>query len=554
MTPTPASRCASARCPANQNPVRFFPNKNSERKPMTDQNVTSPSSPVRVRFAPSPTGNLHIGGARTAIYNWAFARHHNGSFILRIEDTDPERSTPENTAQIIRSLKWLGLTWDEGPEVGGDFGPYLQTERFATYQQALERLKERDAAYPCFCTPEELATKRETALAAKTYAGYDRTCRGVSPADAQARIEAGEPHTWRLKVPLERGDVRFDDLVFGTTTFPLTQLDDFILVRTDGTPTYNYVVCIDDALMGITHVIRGDDHLSNTPKQILVYEALGAPVPRFAHLSMILGPDGKRLSKRHGATSVEAYQTEGYLPEALLNYLALLGWSLDGETTLFGADVLVENFSLERVSKNPAIFDEAKLAWVNASYLKEMGAAAFVDALLPYLCDRGLTREGGVVYDADGTLVAGAPASPEAVAADVAANRPWYEAIYPLVKERMRALGTVLDTIAYLFGGEVVPLDEKSVEKCLRPEGAREALQSALSVLASPDLPWDTASIEAALRTLPEQLGQKPKTVFQAIRVAVCGNMVSPPLFESLELLGRAHTTARINRALAQLA
>jgi glutamyl-tRNA synthetase len=278
---------------------------------MGSSNSDCSEAPVRVRFAPSPTGNLHIGGARTAIYNWAFARRHNGSFILRIEDTDPERSTPENTAQIIRSLRWLGLDWDEGPEVGGDFGPYLQTQRFDTYRTTLERLRERDAVYPCFCSAEELAAKREAALAAKNYAGYDRSCRALSPQEAQARIDAGEPHTWRLKIPLDRGDVVFDDVVFGTTTFPATQLDDFILLRTDGTPTYNYVVCVDDALMGITHVIRGDDHLSNTPKQILVYEALGVPTPRFAHLSMILGPDGKRLSKRHGATSVEAYLDEG---------------------------------------------------------------------------------------------------------------------------------------------------------------------------------------------------------------------------------------------------
>jgi glutamyl-tRNA synthetase len=511
---------------------------------MTNPNDTVANGPsVRVRFAPSPTGHLHIGGARTAIYNWAFARRNGGSFILRIEDTDPERSTPENTAQIIRSLRWLGLDWDEGPEEGGDYGPYLQTERFDTYQQTLERLRQHDAVYPCFCTPETLSAKREAALAAKNYAGYDRSCRAIPTDEAQARIDAGEPHTWRLKVPLERGDVVFEDLVFGTTTFPATQLDDFILVRTDGTPTYNYVVCVDDALMGITHVIRGDDHLSNTPKQILVYEALGAPLPQFAHLSMILGADGKRLSKRHGATSVEAYRDEGYFPEALLNYLALLGWSLDGETTLFGADVLTGNFSLGRISRNPAIFDETKLAWVNASYLKEMGAAAFADALLPYLQREGLTREGG----------AAAVASPEEVAADVAANRSWYEALYRLVAERTKTMAEVLPMLAYLFTGDKVPLDEKSVEKCLRVEGAHEVLTRVSQVLANEQLPWETEAIEAALRSVPPELGVKPKVVFQALRVATCGNMVSPPLFESLELIGRRRTLARIVGALTQL-
>ncbi|MDR1083092.1 MAG: glutamate--tRNA ligase [Coriobacteriales bacterium] len=489
--------------------------------------ATDAATPVRVRFAPSPTGNLHIGGARTAIYNWAFARHNNGSFILRIEDTDPERSTPENTAQIIRSLKWLGLDWDEGPEVGGDFGPYLQTQRFSTYRDALEKLKEKDAVYPCFCSADELAQKREAALAAKSYAGYDRSCRAIPREKAQARIDAGEPHTWRLKIPKERKDVSFEDLVFGTTIIPITQLDDFILMRTDGTPTYNYVVCVDDALMEISHVIRGDDHLSNTPKQILVYEALGVPVPRFAHLSMILGADSKRLSKRHGATSVESYRDAGYFPEALLNYLALLGWSLDGETTLFSRDTLVKNFTLSRISKNPATFDETKLAWVNASYLKTMGATAFVDALTPLLVERRLAR-----------------------AADVAAHRPWYEAIYPLVAERAKTMTEVIPMIGYLFGDDEVALDEKSVEKCLRVEGAAEALTRAAELLSDENLNWEAPTIEAVLRTIPDELGKKPKLVFQALRVAVCGNMVSPPLFESLELIGKPRVLIRIKHAL----
>jgi glutamyl-tRNA synthetase len=304
---------------------------------------------------------------------------------------------------------------------------------------------------------------------------------------------------------------------------PITQLDDFILVRTDGTPTYNYVVCVDDALMEITHVIRGDDHLSNTPKQILVYEALGVLTPRFAHLSMILGADGKRLSKRHGATSVEAYRDEGYFPEALLNYLSLLGWSLDGETTIFDAQTLTENFTLGRVSKNPAIFDEAKLAWVNASYLKAMGATAFVNALTPLLAACRL-----------------------ASADDVTANRSWYEAIYPLVAERAKTMAEVVPMIRYLFGGDEVALDEKSVEKCLRVDGADEVLARAAELLDDTALDWKALAIEAALRTIPDELGRKPKMVFQALRVAVCGNMVSPPLFESLELIGRAHVLARI--------
>ena len=332
---------------------------------MSDQ-----SKPVRVRFAPSPTGELHIGGARTAIYNWAFARAMGGSFILRIEDTDPERSTEENKQVILRAMKWLGLTWDEGPEVGGDFGPYLQTERFDTYTEALERLKERDAVYPCFCTKEELDAKRAAAEKSEGgYSGYDRTCRNLDKAEAQRRSDAGEPHVWRLKVPENHGPIEFKDAVYGDMSFPADVMDDMILVRTDGTPTYNFAVVCDDANMQITHVIRGDDHLSNTPRQILIYEALGYEVPTFAHLSMILGADGRKLSKRRNATSVEQYQAMGFLPDALVNFLALLGWSLDGETTIIPREVLCKEFSLDRITRKDAIFDETKLDWMNGEYI-----------------------------------------------------------------------------------------------------------------------------------------------------------------------------------------
>ncbi|MCL1891000.1 MAG: glutamate--tRNA ligase [Coriobacteriia bacterium] len=485
----------------------------------------SNQTPIRVRFAPSPTGNLHIGGARTAIYNWAFAHANEGTFVLRIEDTDPLRSSAENTAQIIRSLRWLGLNWDEGPETGGELGPYLQTERFDTYDKALARLQERGNAYPCFCAPEELHNKREAALAAKQNPVYDRCCRDIDPDEAQQRIVAGEPHTWRLKIPLDRGAISFDDTVYGTVTVPLEQLDDFILVRSDGKPTYNFVVCVDDALMQISHVIRGDDHLSNTPKQILVYEALGYPTPQFAHLSMILGSDGKRLSKRHGATSVEAYQEAGYLPEALVNYLALLGWSLDGETTIIDADTLKTQFSLDRISKSPAVFDEKKLDWVNQSYLKELGSAGFVDAWLPYL-------------EADGL----------ATAAKVAEKRSWFEDIYPLVVERVHTLSEINPLVNYLFG-ETVSLDEKSVEKCLAGEGTGELLESITALLQDENLKWEHEALDTALRGLAEQRDIKPKIVFQALRVATSGNMVSPPLLESLELLGREVTLARLEAA-----
>jgi glutamyl-tRNA synthetase len=477
---------------------------------------------VRVRFAPSPTGHLHIGGARTAIYNWAFARHHKGTFVLRIEDTDPERSTAENTAAIMRAMDFLGLDYDEGPEVGGEFGPYFQTQRFALYAEGLEQLKASGHAYPCFCSAEELASKREAARERGGFAGYDRTCRALDPAAALARISAGEPHVWRVKVPEDRGDITFVDAVRGETTFPGDSVDDFVLARTDGTATYNFAVVLDDAGMKISHIIRGDDHLSNTPKQIVLYEALGLEVPTFAHMSMIWGPDGKRLSKRHGATSVEAYAEMGYLPEALVNYLALLGWSLDGETTLFDTKTLVDRFSLERITQNPAIFDIEKMEWMNGVYIRDMSAEQFVERMTPWLEKAGL-----------------------ATAADVAKRHDWFVRLAPLVAERVKRMDEIADKVRFLFGD--IEIDEAARMKVLEREGANEALTAAAEVLTK--AAWTAADIEAALRDLPERLGQKPKAVFQAVRVAATGSTVSPPLFESLELLGRDRVLARLDSA-----
>lgn len=487
---------------------------------------------VRVRFAPSPTGELHIGGARTAIYNWAFARAMGGTFILRIEDTDPERSTEENKQVILRAMRWLGLDWDEGPEVGGEFGPYLQTQRFDTYAEALEILKERGAVYPCFCTKEELDAKRAAAEANEGgYSGYDRTCRALSAEEAQARIDAGEPHVWRLKVPEGHGPVEFDDAVYGHMSFPIDVMDDMILVRTDGTPTYNFAVVCDDANMEITHVIRGDDHLSNTPRQILIYEALGRPVPTFAHLSMILGADGRKLSKRRNATSVEEYRDRGYLSDALVNFLALLGWSLDGETTIIDRATLCREFSLDRITKKDAVFDETKLDWMNGQYIKEMGADAWVQASRPWLAQSGADE------------------------ADIDARPEWYAKLYPLVAERLQRLDEVPDKLAYMFWGGRVELDEKSVTKILTKEGARadEVLRAVRDILADESIPWECEPLQERVRTLTETLDMKAKGVFQPVRVAVCGNMVSPPLFESIELLPREDILARIDQTLSEV-
>jgi glutamyl-tRNA synthetase len=484
------------------------------------------STPVRVRFAPSPTGHLHIGGARTAIYNWALARHTGGTFILRIDDTDPGRSTEENVAAILRGLRWLGLDWDEGPEIGGTHGPYFQTLRAFTYLEALEVLRAGGHAYPCFCSAEQLEANRDAARARGGFAGYDRTCRRLDTVSAAARVDAGEPHVWRLAVPEDRTEVAFDDAIRGHMSFPADALDDFVLLRSDSTPTYNYASVVDDALMEITHVVRGDDHLSNTPRQILLFEALGHEVPVFAHLPMIWGPNGKRLSKRHGAVSVEAYRDAGYLPEAVLNYLALLGWSLDGETTIISARTLCDSFSLERVSSNPAILDTDKLDWMNGAYIRELSAEEFVDRMMPWLVGAGL-----------------------ATIEDLGNRREWLLKLVPLVSERVKRFDEIAPMVRFLFEA-AVEIDPAARAKALVVEGVPQALSSARVALA--DLPsFEGPSIEEAIRAVPEELGLKPKVVFQAVRVAVTGTTVSPPLFESLELLGREKALSRLDAVIA---
>lgn len=487
-----------------------------------DNNATA----VRVRFAPSPTGKLHVGGARTAIYNWAFARANGGTFILRIDDTDPTRSTEENTQVILRAMRWLGLDWDEGPEVGGDFGPYFQTERMDSYREAAERLVAEGKAYYCFCTPEQLAADREAAAARHdSFQGYQRTCRNIDPQEAQACVDAGESYTIRIKVPDDRGDVIVHDAVHGDVAFNAKELDDFIIFRSDGTPTYNFATVVDDAAMGITHIIRGDDHLSNTPRQVVVYEALGAPTPTFAHISMILGSDGKKLSKRHGATSVEEYRDAGYLSDAFVNYLALLGWAPDGESTVISRERLATEFSLDHVSKNPAIMDPKKLDFINAEYLHAMTDADFAHTvLLPELDRAGLD---------DGSAHDGA----------------WYELLAGALKPRTTLSADVVEQARYLYtADEDIVYDEKSVKKWLAKQGASEALDAARQALDALDS-WSAAAIEEALDPVPEQLQMGKGKVFQPIRVACVGRAVSPGIGETLALLGKDHTLARIERA-----
>ncbi len=479
---------------------------------------------VRVRFAPSPTGHLHIGGARTAIYNWAFARHHQGAFILRIDDTDRQRSTDENTAAILRALEWLGMDWDEGPEVGGAYGPYFQTQRAKSHMEALQSLRDSGDAYACFCTADELATRRDPAAPDGSHGGYDRRCRSLPPATISSRIASGDQHVWRLAVPEERGQIEIDDAIRGEVRWPAEVMDDLVLVRSDGTPTYNFATVVDDWQMAISHVIRGDDHLSNTPRQVLIYEALGARVPRFAHMSLIFGSDGKRLSKRHGATSVEAYRDDGYLPEALLNYLALLGWSIDDKTTIFDRETLVRDFELGRVSRNPAVWDPDKLEWMNGAYIRGLSPTELGTRMRPYFAKAGLVRPDGTQGD------------------DVDLDR-----VAPLLSERMKRLSDAVRAAAFLFG-DLVEIEEVSRAKMAQTDGAAEILEAAAARLGALET-FDAASAEAVLRSLPEVLPVKPKDVFQTVRVAVTGSTVSPPLFESLELLGRERALARLASA-----
>ncbi|MDI6799959.1 MAG: glutamate--tRNA ligase [Actinomycetota bacterium] len=477
---------------------------------------------VRVRFAPSPTGVLHIGGARTALHNYLFARKHKGKFILRIEDTDQSRSTEESIEAIISSMKWLGLDWDEGVEVGGSFGPYRQTERLPIYKEAAEELLAKGPAYPCFCTPAELEERRSIAQREGRPPTYDGRCRSLSKKEADKLMAGGKEFALRFAMPKE-GETIVADIIRGEVSFQNAVLEDMVIVRQNGLPTYNFAAAIDDAKMEITHIIRGIDHLSNAPKQILLYRALGFKAPKFAHLPMIFGSDKKPLSKRHGSSSVEEYREAGYLPEAIINYLALLGWSLDDKTTIISANDLIENFSLERVSKRPAVFDEEKLSWMNGVYIRDLGPIELTSRLIP------LWKEAGLLGDEN----------------DFGLSK--LEAITTLIAERMKTLNEALDLTRFFFSDET-QIGEEALDKLKGAEGLREILRAAHAKLE--DLAdFNSSEIEAALRAIPGELGVKPKLVFLAVRIAATGSEVSPPLFESLEILGKEISLKRLKAA-----
>jgi glutamyl-tRNA synthetase len=481
---------------------------------------------VRVRFAPSPTGYLHIGGARTALFNWLYARRHGGTFVLRIEDTDTDRSSWEMVAGIVDGLRWLGLDWDEGPDVGGPHAPYFQSQRTAQYRAAAERLVSVGSAYYCYCTAETLREKRAAAEAAGGGWVYDRTCCALSPEDVAEREAASAPRAIRYKVP--PGQTAFADLVHGIIAFDNANIEDFVVLRSDRQPTYHLSVVVDDMTMAISHVVRGDDHISNTPKQVLLYHAFGVNPPEFAHVPLILGPDRKRLSKRHGATSVMEYHRHGYLPEAMLNFLALLGWSPGDDRELFTRDELVAAFRLEGISGGNAVFNPEKLDWFNQQHIARLPLDDLASRVEPLLREAGLW-------------------SPELAGV----QRGWFLRVLELLRPRARKLSQLVEELRP-FLQTAIDYDPAAVSKHLADREVRNALKALERTLAGLE-PFDQRTVEAVVRGVAQASSVKAPALIQATRVAVTGRTISPGLFELLELLGRERVIGRIRGALGLL-
>lgn len=479
-------------------------------------------SEVRVRFAPSPTGYLHIGGARTALFNWLFARKMGGKLILRIEDTDTERLKEDSVSQILTSLKWLGLNWDEGPEAGGECGPYYQSERRELYSKYAQQLLDEGKAYYCFCTSADLEAEREKQRAAKQPFRYARTCRNLDPEVAKARAAAGEPYSVRIKIPTE-GSITVHDLIHGDVTFNMDQFDDFVIVKSNGMPTYNFAVVVDDHLMGMTHVLRAEEHLSNTPKQLLVYEALGFEPPKFGHMPMILAPDRSKLSKRHGATSVEEFRAQGYLPEAIINYLTLLGWGPGDEREIFTLEETVKLFELEQMSKKAAVYDTKKLTWMNGQYLSELPLEKILPEAETFFIKDGLvTKEW------------------------LAENKEYFAKLVDTVRVRVKTLQEVADASAYFFK-DVEAYDEKGVAKHFKPE-ATELLEKCIAALEADEV-FDLTSTEAIYNKIAADNGLALGKVIHPTRLALTGRTVSPGMFDVMVLLGKEKTLARMRKA-----
>jgi glutamyl-tRNA synthetase len=478
---------------------------------------------VRVRFPPSPTGVLHVGSGRTVLYNWLFARHHGGVLVFRVDDTDLERSREEYLEDIVEGLRWLGIDWDEGIEVGGPHGPYRQSQRLARYQEVAAQLVASGWAYYDFASPEDLEALRAEAAAEGRSPVYDGRFR-LPAVEAAARVAAGERAPIRLAVP-RPGETTFVDAIRGEMRFDHANVDDFVLLRSDGTPTYHLASTADDVDFAITHVIRGEDLLPSTPKHILITRAMGAAEATYAHLSLLTGPDGAKLSKRHGAISLRAYRDAGILPEAMRNYLAILGWSPGPDEELVSVEAMVERFDLGAVSRNPAVFDIAKLEWMNGVYIRSLGPADFAARSLP-----------SVEADLGRVLTSG--------------EQETFAAVAPLVQERSRRLTEVAPQVRFLF--TPAAMDPASWGSVMTTPEARPALEgaaAALEALAG----WDKEGIEAALRAVLTERGLSARRGLQPVRVAVTGSTVSPPLFESLAALGREGTLSRLRAAIGSL-
>jgi glutamyl-tRNA synthetase len=480
---------------------------------------------LRVRFAPSPTGYLHVGGARTALFNWLLARRYGGVFVLRIEDTDVERSSAGMVDGILEGLSWLGLDWDEGPNVGGPYAPYFQSDRLDKYRAAAAALVASGHAYYCYCTAEEIKAKREAAEKASGGWLYDRTCAALPAAEIAARESRRMPRVVRFRVPA--GVTRVDDLVHGPIEFDGANIEDFVILRSDGQPTYHLSVVSDDVEMKITHVVRGDDHISNTPKQVLLYRALGSDVPAFAHVPLILGPDKKRLSKRHGATSVTDYARRGYLPEAMLNFLALLGWSPGkdgGDRELFAATELAAVFDLRGISGGDAVFNTEKLDWFNQQYIVRLAPDEVARRVRPFF-------EGAGLWDDEFT--AGSR------------RRAWFIAVLELLKPRAKTLNEFVSLGTFFFGDEV-EIDPAAFAKHVLAHAGMSAHLEAIAVVFAELSNFDPASTEAALRAVAEARSVKAALLIHAVRVAITGRSASPGLFEVAELIGRDRVHRRL--------
>ncbi|MBA7510806.1 Glutamate--tRNA ligase 1 [subsurface metagenome] len=494
---------------------------------------------IRVRFAPSPTGYLHLGGARTALFNWLFAKRKGGTFILRIEDTDEVRSTNEAVLAIIRGLEWLGMNWNEGPKITidrhktvikevGEHKPYFQMKRLELYRKYAEKLIEDGKAYRCYCFPEELEEMRKKAIQEKRPPKYDGRCRNLTAEDEKIYKEEGRKPVVRFKTPQE-GVTEFEDIVRGKVSFQNNLLDDFVMLKSSGSPTYNFAVVVDDHEMEISHVIRGDDHISNTPRQILLYEALGWEKPQFAHVPMILGSDGSRLSKRHGATSLEYYEKEGYLPEAMVNYLALLGWATEDSQQIFDIEELKEKFSLERCAKSAAIFDLQKLLWMNGEYIRKMEPDELTTEALPFII-----KENLIQGDTDEEV------------------KQWVENILTkaisLEQEKIKLLKDIPYLISYMLKEDLENKDyeEEAKEKVLKVSGVKQILSDCRDRLTRLE-DFSEEKIEQEVRNYTKESGKKTSEVFHPIRVAVSGRTRGPGLFALLSFLGKERVLKRID-------